>query len=43
MRKFTLATASTIDAHKSWLEQRNIPMISYTFELNEQVYIDDCM
>ena len=43
MRKFTLATASTIDAHKSWLDERNIPMISYTFELNEQVYIDDCM
>lgn len=43
MRKFTLATASTIDAHKAWLDERNIPMISYTFELNEKVYIDDCL
>ncbi|MGM9940726.1 MAG: DegV family protein [Bulleidia sp.] len=41
MRKFTLATASTIDAHKSWLDEHNIPFISYTFELNDTVYIDD--
>ena len=43
MRKFILATASTIDADRSWLDKRNIPMISYSFELNEQVHIDDCM
>lgn len=41
MRKFTLATASTIDAHKSWLDEHHIPFISYTFELNDTVYIDD--
>lgn len=43
MRNFTIATASTIDAHKAWLDEHNIPMISYTFELNDQVYIDDCL
>lgn len=42
MEDFIIATASTCDADREWLDQNNIPMISYTFEVNEKVYIDDC-
>ena len=42
MEDFIIATASTCDADREWLEENNIPMISYTFEVNEKVYIDDC-
>ena len=40
MEDFIIATASTCDADREWLEENNIPMISYTFEVNEKVYID---
>ena len=42
MEDFIIATASTCDMDKEWLDEHNIPMISYTFEINEKVYIDDC-
>jgi DegV family protein with EDD domain len=42
MEDFIIATASTCDADREWLDANNIPMISYTFEVNEKVYIDDC-
>lgn len=42
MEDFIIATASTCDIDADWLQQNNIPMISYTFEVNEKVYIDDC-
>ena len=42
MEDFIIATASTCDADREWLEENNIPMLSYTFEVNEKVYIDDC-
>lgn len=42
MEDFIIATASTCDMDKEWLDANNIPMISYTFEVNEKVYIDDC-
>ena len=42
MRNFIIATASTCDIDRSWLDEHDIPMISYTFEVNDKVYIDDC-
>jgi DegV family protein with EDD domain len=42
MSDFIIATASTCDLDKDWLDAHHIPMISYTFEVNDQVYIDDC-
>ncbi len=42
MEDFIIATASTCDADREWLDANNIPLISYTFEVNEKVYIDDC-
>lgn len=42
MRTFTIATASTIDAHRSWLDEHQVALISYTFEVNDRICIDDC-
>lgn len=42
MRNFTIATASTVDASRAWLEEHQVELISYTFEINDQIYIDDC-
>ena len=43
MRTFTIATASTIDAHRAWLDEHQVELISYTFEVNEKICIDDCL
>lgn len=42
MEDFIIATVSTCDADSKWLEEKQIPMISYTFQVNDKVYIDDC-
>lgn len=42
MRDFIIATASTCDIDRSWLNEHDIPLISYTFEVNDKVYVDDC-
>ncbi len=42
MDQFILATASTCDMDAGWLDEHNIPFISYTFEIDGQVYQDDC-
>lgn len=42
MEDFIIATVSTCDADSKWLEENQIPMISYTFQVNDKVYIDDC-
>lgn len=42
MEDYIIATASTCDMDHDWLEKNSIPMISYTFEVNDKVYIDDC-
>ncbi len=42
MREFIVATASTVDIDREWLEEHDVPVISYTFEVNGKVYIDDC-
>lgn len=42
MEDFMIATASTCDLDRSWLDEHDIKMISYTFEINGTVYTDDC-
>ena len=42
MRNFIIATASTCDLDKEWLDEHDIPMISYTCEVDGTVYTDDC-
>ncbi len=39
---YTIATASTSDLPRTWLEEHNIPFLSYTYTLNDQVVEDDC-
>ena len=41
-KDFTIATASTCDLDKDWLDRHRVPMISYTFEIEGKIYIDDC-
>ncbi len=42
MRDFIIATASTCDLDRDWLDANNVPLISYTFEVEGKVYTDDC-
>lgn len=42
MRDFIIATASTVDLDRSWLDAHDIPVISYTFTVDGNIYVDDC-
>jgi len=42
MRDFIIATASTCDIDRDWLDSHDIPVISYTFTVDGKIYIDDC-
>lgn len=42
MRDYIIATASTCDLDRSYLDEHQIPVISYTFTIDGQIYIDDC-
>jgi len=42
MSEFILATASTCDLDRDWLDAHEIPFISYTFEIDGDVIADDC-
>ena len=42
MNDFILATSSTCDLDRSWLEEHHIPFISYTYEFEGKVFEDDC-
>lgn len=42
MDRYIIATASTCDLDRSWLEEHRIPVISYTFEMDGKIYKDDC-
>ena len=34
-KDFIIATASTCDLDKDWLDRHHVPMISYTFEIDD--------
>ena len=42
MKDYVIATTSTCDMDRSWLQEHNVPMLSYTFEYDGNVYEDDC-
>ncbi len=42
MKDYIIATASTADLEKDWLDAHDVPFISYTFTMNDEVYQDDC-
>ena len=39
---YIIATASTCDLTRDYLEQHNIPFISYSYVMDDKDYSDDC-
>ena len=39
---YLIATASTCDLTKEYLEEHNVPFIRYSYSMEEKVYFDDC-
>lgn len=42
MSDFIIATSSTCDLPRTWLDEHNVPFISYSFTINDQPAVDDC-
>lgn len=42
MADYIIATSSTSDLTKDWLDEHNIPFIPYTYTIGEDLYEDDC-
>lgn len=42
MADYIIATSSTADLPRTWLEEKKVPFISYTYIRAGQVYEDDC-
>ena len=42
MADYIIATSSTCDLPRTWLEEHHIPFISYTYTIGDQVFEDDC-
>ncbi|MBQ1435831.1 MAG: DegV family protein, partial [Clostridia bacterium] len=42
MADYIVATASTADLPREFLEEHDVPFISYTYIMNEELYEDDC-
>ena len=42
MANYIIATSSTCDLPKEYLEEHNIPFIRYTYTIGDEVYEDDC-
>lgn len=42
MKDYVIATASTCDLDQAWLQEHNVPLISYTFEIEGSVSEDNC-
>ena len=42
MSDFIIATSSTSDLPRTWLDEHNVPFISYSFTINDQPAVDDC-
>ena len=39
---YLIATSSTSDLPRTWLDEHNIPFISYGYTVNDQPRTDDC-
>ena len=42
MSDYIIATSSTADLTRPWLEEHNIPFVSYTYTVNDALFEDDC-
>ena len=42
MPDYIIATTSTSDLPRTWLDEHQIPFLSYTFTINESAAVDDC-
>lgn len=42
MADYIIATSSTSDLTRDWLDEHNIPFIPYTYTIGEDLYEDDC-
>ena len=42
MSDFIIATSSTCDLPRTWLDEHNVPFISYRFTINDEPAEDDC-
>mgnify|MGYP002515341418 FL=1 len=42
MQNYIIATSSTSDLPRTWLEAHNVPFISYTYTIGDRIYEDDC-
>ena len=42
MTPYMIATSSTADLPRTWLDEHNIPFISYNFTVNDEPAVDDC-
>lgn len=42
MSEYAIATGSTCDLDAAWLNEHDVPFISYTFTVNGKEYKDDC-
>lgn len=41
-QNYIIATASTADLTKDYLDRHNIPFIGYTYVMNDELFYDDC-
>lgn len=42
MQNYVIATSSTSDLPRTWLDEHNIPFISYSYTVGEELFEDDC-
>lgn len=42
MNDYIIATSSTCDLPRTWLDEHHIPFIPYSFTINDQPAVDDC-
>ena len=42
MSDYIIATTSTSDLPRTWLDEHNVPFLSYNFTINEAPAVDDC-
>ena len=42
MAEYIIATSSTSDLTRDWLDQHNVPFIPYTYTIGRNLYEDDC-
>lgn len=43
MKDYMIATSSTCDLPRGWLDEHNIPFISYPYTVNGELREDDCL